>query len=59
MKQSFLTVGLGSALEYSFNEKLGVQLYCGVLSRPDIKLMFDENKVVVSGFAKLIYKINI
>jgi hypothetical protein len=59
MKQSFMTIGIGSALEYSFNDAFGVQLYFSALPRPDIKMMYEDNKIVISGFAKIIYKINL
>ena len=59
MKQSFMTIGLGSTLEVPINDKFGLQFYCGALPRPDIKMMYNDNKIVVSGQIKLIYKIEL
>jgi len=59
MKQSFMTIGAGATIEHSFNDKFGIQLYCGALPRPDTKMMYGTNDIVISGFAKLIYKINL
>lgn len=59
MKQSFMTIGLGSTLEIPINYKFGIQFYCGALPRPDIKMMYGNDKIVVSGQIKLIYKIEL
>ena len=59
MKQSFMTIGAGVTIEHSFNDKFGIQLYCGALPRPDTKMMYGTNEIIISGFAKFIYKINL
>ena len=59
MKQSFMTIVLGSTLEVPINDKFGLQFYCGALPRPDIKMMYGNDKIVVSGQIKLIYKIEL
>lgn len=59
MKQSFMTIGLGSTLEIPINNNFWLQMYLGALPRPDIKMMYGNDKIVVSGMIKLIYKIKI
>jgi len=59
LKQSFMTIGIGGTLEIPINDKIAVQLYCGVLPRPDIKMMYDNDKIVISGFVKFVYKVHL
>ena len=59
MKQSFMTIGIGGTLEIPINDKIAFQLYGGALPRPDIKMMYGTDKIVVSGFVKFVYKIQL
>lgn len=59
LKQSFMTIGVGANLEIPINDKLGVQLYCGALRRTDIKMMYGNDEIVISGMVKFIYKIHL
>jgi len=59
LKQSFMTIGIGGTLEYSINDKIAVQLYCSALPRPDIKMMYGTDKIVVSWFLKFVYKVHL
>jgi len=59
MKQSFMTIGIGGTLEIPINDKIALQLYGGALPRVELKMMYDADKIVVSWFAKFVYKIHL
>lgn len=57
-RSSHLSIGGNLSLRWNLSDTIAFELLCNALPRTDLATRYDDNKIVISNFAKVIFKFN-